>query len=60
MLSLGIAHKWPLLSLTRICENGKLKMENYSLHSLNSLTSRVIKKIPKSRKGKEGQKEHKK
>ena len=24
MLSLGIAHKWPLLSLTRICENGKL------------------------------------
>ena len=26
MLSLGIAHKWPLLSLTRICENGKLKV----------------------------------
>ena len=25
MLSLGIAHKWPLLSLTRICENGKLR-----------------------------------
>ena len=25
MLSLGIAHKWSLLSLTRICENGKLK-----------------------------------
>ncbi len=26
MLSLGIAHKWPLLSLTRICENGKWKI----------------------------------
>ena len=25
MLPLGIAHKWPLLSLTRICENGKLR-----------------------------------
>ena len=24
MLSLGIAHKWSLLLLTRICENGKL------------------------------------
>ncbi len=27
MLSLGIAHKWPLLSLTRICENWKLKKD---------------------------------
>ena len=26
MLSLGIVHKWPLPSLIRICENGKLKI----------------------------------
>jgi hypothetical protein len=43
-------------------ENGKWKMENYSLnspHSLNSLNSqnsRVTKKIPKGKKGQKGQK----
>ena len=30
MLSLGKVCEQPLLSLTRICENGKWKMENYS------------------------------
>ena len=31
MLLLDKVHKWPLPSLTRICENGKLKMENLSV-----------------------------
>ena len=37
MLSLGIACKQSLLSLTRICENGKWKMENYSSPKLGEV-----------------------
>ena len=37
MLSLGKVCEQPLLSLTRICENGKWKMENYSSPKLGEV-----------------------
>ncbi len=37
MLSLGIAHKWPLLSLTRICENGKWEIQLPKLPKFSNL-----------------------
>ena len=49
MLSLGRDCKQPLRSLTRICENGKWKMENFG--ACGAILLRVLKKIPKSKKG---------
>ena len=45
MLPLGKVCEQPLLSLTRICENGKWKMENYLPNS------RVTKTLPVKRYG---------
>ena len=41
MLSLGRAHKWPLHSLTRICENGKWKICPRALKALRALRTLV-------------------